>query len=108
MTKTCFGNGPALGKTIRKNHKEDFTVAGVLRNIPSNSHLQFDFVQPMSLLARTNRDLKENVWDNFDFYTYVQLDKNVKGSADNLRTIESKFLEIYKRNEKNLKVSFQL
>jgi len=102
MAKKYFGNGPALGKTIRKNHKEDFTVAGVLANIPTASHLQFDFVQPMSFLARTNRDLKENVWDNFNFYTYVQLDKNVKGSAGKLRTIESKFLEIYKRNEKNL------
>lgn len=108
MAKKYFGNEPALGKTIRKNHKEDFTVTGVLAEIPTNSHVRFDFIQPMAFLARTNRDLKENIWDNFNFYTYVLLDKNVKGSADDLGKIEKKFLEIYKRNEKNLKVTFQL
>ena len=108
MAKKYFGNEPALGKTLRKNHKDDFTVTGVLADIPTNSHVRFDFIQPMAFLARTNDDLKKNIWDNFNFYTYVLLDKNIKGSADELVKIESKFLEIYKRNEKNLKVAFQL
>ena len=108
MARKYFGDGPALGKTIRKNHKDDFTVAGVFEDIPTNSHLKFDFIQPMSFLARTDNDLKNNVWDNFNYYTYTQLDEHINGSDEELRPIESKMTEIYKQHEKNLKVTFKL
>ncbi|MEO7991455.1 MAG: ABC transporter permease [Chryseolinea sp.] len=108
MAKKYFGNEDALGKTIRKNHKDDFVVTAVLANIPENSHLQFDFVQPMSFLARTERDLKENIWDNFNFYTYVELNDNVDATPATIAKLESRFKEIYKANEPNLKVDFHL
>jgi ABC-type antimicrobial peptide transport system permease subunit len=79
-----------------------------LADIPENSHLQFDFIQPMSFLARTDRDLRENVWDNFDFYTYVQLDPNFIPSPTELQTLHDQFTRIYKANEPELKVDFTL
>src|SRR5690606_18221026 len=59
MALKYFGSTDVLDKTIKKNAKEDFTVTGVIKDIPTNSHLQFDFVQPMRYLARDNRDLQE-------------------------------------------------
>jgi len=108
MAKKYFGDESAVGKMIRKNHKDDFTVTGVLADIPDNSHLQFDFVQPMSFLARTSSDLKDNVWDNFNYYTYVLLDPNFIPSKDALASLESKITEVYRSHEPQLKVDFSL
>ncbi|HEY5746005.1 MAG TPA: ABC transporter permease [Chryseolinea sp.] len=108
MALKYFGTTDALEKIIRKNNKEDFTVTGVMANIPSNSHLQFDFVQPMRFLARTNDDLKKNVWDNFNWYTYIRLNAKALQSKQALEDLEKKMQAIYKKNESGLKVSFIL
>lgn len=108
IAKKYFGNEDPMGKTIRKNHKEDFTVTGVLTDIPSNSHLQFDFVQPMAFLARTEDDLKERKWDNFNYYTYIRLDKKADASPEALTKIADQITAIYKANEPHLKVVFHV
>jgi putative ABC transport system permease protein len=108
MAKKYFGEGEAMGKSIRKNHKDDFTVTGVLENMPENSHLQFDFIQPMSFLARTERDLKENIWDNFNFFTFIELDEKADKSEESVAGLAKKITGIYKKNEPNLKVDLHL
>jgi putative ABC transport system permease protein len=108
MAKKYFGSTDVLEKTIRKNNKEDFTVTGVIANVPSNSHLKFDFVQPMSFLARTNDDLKKNVWDNFNYYTYIKLNDKAQQSKSAIEDLEKKMQAIYKKNESVLKVGFVL
>lgn len=108
MAKKYFGSTDVLEKTIRKNDKENFTVTGVIANIPDNSHLQFDFVQPMRFLARTNNDLKNNIWDNFNYYSYIKLNDKVQQSKSTLADIEKKMQAIYKKNEAVLKVGFVL
>ncbi|MEZ4946117.1 MAG: ABC transporter permease [Cyclobacteriaceae bacterium] len=50
MAEKYFGEKNALGKALRFNDTE-MTVTGVLENLPSNTHLQFDFVIPMTGLA---------------------------------------------------------
>ena len=81
MAKKYFGNEDALGKVLRKDNKNNVIVTGVLANVPSNSHLQFDFILPMSSIARTNDNIRDQVWDNFDFYAYIQLDKTFDPST---------------------------
>lgn len=108
MAKKYFGNEDAMGKVIRRNHKDDFTVMGVLADIPQNSHLKFDFLQPMAFLTRTERDLRDNIWDNFNFYTYLQLSETFVATPEALKALADDFQKIYKANEPNLKVSFSL
>ena len=103
-----FGNTDVLGKTIRINSKDDFTVTGVMANIPDNSHLQFDFVRPMRFLARTNDDLRKNTWDNFNFFTYIKLNDKAMQSKQAMGDLEKKMQAIYKKNEPVLKVGFVL
>ena len=102
MAIKYFGNEDPIGKTIRKDHKDDLTVSAVMSNV-KNSHLDFDFVIPMAFLARTNDDLKNLVWDNFNYFTYF----NIREGAD-LSTLPTRFREIYKKNEEHLKVAFDL
>ncbi|HEX5167936.1 MAG TPA: ABC transporter permease [Cyclobacteriaceae bacterium] len=108
MAKKYFGNEPAIGKTIKKNHKEDFTVTAVLENAPENSHLQFDFIQPMTFLARTHHDLKDNVWDNYNWYSYVLFNDKFQATPASLGNVVSAIERIYKANESLLKVAFEL
>jgi putative ABC transport system permease protein len=84
MAKKYFGDQEALGKTIRQDGKRDVVVTGILANAPSNSHLQFDFILPISAIEYTDDDLKNKVWDDFTYYTYLQLDKNFANSPSNL------------------------
>jgi len=108
MAMKYFGSTDVMEKTIRKNNKEDFTITGVIANVPSNSHLQFDFVQPMRFLARTNDDLKNNKWDNFNYYTYIKLNSKAQQSKSAIADLEKKMQDIYKKNEAVLKVAFIL
>src|SRR5690606_25823452 len=108
MARKYFGDEDPLGKTIRKDQTDDFTVTGVFANVPENSHIQFDFVQPMAFLARTERDLKENIWDNFNFFTYVELREAADASPAALADVGDRIQQIYRANEPVLKASFTL
>jgi len=109
MAMKYFGTTDVLEKTIGKGSKvEYFTVTGVIANVPENSHIKFDFVQPMRFLARTNDDLKKNLWDNFNYYTYIRLNEKAQQSDAAIADIEKKMQEIYKKNESVLKVAFVL
>jgi putative ABC transport system permease protein len=107
MATKYFGKVDPIGKTIRKDNKENIVVTGVLANIPSNSDLQFDFILPMASLTRTNDDLKNSVWNNFNFYDYVQLDKSFNPSAANLLRLEKQIDQIFRKHD-SMKATFQL
>lgn len=81
-------------------------VTGVLANAPSNSHLQFDFISPMSSIASTNYDIKNSVWGSFNFYTYIQFNKNI--DAADLPRLTTRIKEIYKTHSPDFKVDFHL
>ena len=108
MAMKYFGTTDVLEKTIRKNSKDDFTVTGVIANIPTNSHLKFDFVQPMRYLARTHDDLKNNVWDNFNWFTYIKLKTKISNRQSALSDLEKKMQAIYKKNEPVVRCAFVL
>ena len=68
-----FPDGDVLGRTLRVDDRFDFRVTGVLKAIPPNSHLQFDFLVPMAFGREIG--LSVDRWDNSTFTTYVLLRK---------------------------------
>ncbi len=74
MAHKYFGDENPMGKVIKLNNRYDYTVKGILEDIPENSHLQFDFVSGMETWysIRGGRD-KVDAWDSSSFYTYVKL-----------------------------------
>ncbi len=108
MAKKYFGNIDALGKTLRINNQHLVTVTAVLANIPSNSSLQFDFILPISSVTWENDDIKNNVWGNFNFYSYVQLNKNFLPSPASIAGLNNQMDQIYKKHEPDIKIKFQL
>jgi putative ABC transport system permease protein len=108
MAKKYFGNEDPIGKIIRKDNKENIIVTGILADIPANSDLQFDFILPMASLARTDNDLKNSAWNNFNFYDYVQLDKKFDPSAANLLGLEKQMDQVYHKHDDGMKAAFHL
>nr|WP_299386337.1 ABC transporter permease [Allomuricauda sp.] len=107
-SRKYFGTTNALGKSIKVDNNDVFTVTGVLGTIPPNSHLQFNIVMPMSYYAKTHSDLINKVWDNFNFYGYLQLEENAITSADDLSKMEEKINELYaERSEFDITFNLQ-
>jgi putative ABC transport system permease protein len=74
--KKYFGNADPIGKILRYNREVSMTVTGILKDIPGNSHLQFDMILPMSA-AKTflGSDFLINPM-NTSAYIYLLINKN--------------------------------
>jgi len=94
MAKKYFGTEDAVGKTLKKDNKDNLVVTGVLKNIPANSHLRFDFIMPMSAIAQSDWRLKQQIWASYDFYDYIQLDENFRATPAALAALSRQINEI--------------
>ena len=56
--KALFGKEDPLNKVVRFDNKNDLKVTGVLKDIPSNSTLQFNYLVPFSYLESTDDFVK--------------------------------------------------
>jgi len=74
MAKKYFRNEDPLGKTIALFSGIDMVVSGVMKDIPQNSHLQFDFLGHFDFIQK-NFGWGRG-WHNNNYYTYVQLQEN--------------------------------
>jgi putative ABC transport system permease protein len=70
--KKYFGNEDPMGKVLKYNKNRPLKVTGVAKDVPSNSHLDFEVIMPIS-----NYTSEEwfQVWINNNNFTYVLLDK---------------------------------
>lgn len=86
-----FGNEDPIGKTLKFYNAFDFEVTGILKNVPGNSHIQFDFLVPFESTLRTF-GWSDSWYDN-NYSTYIQLIDNVS-----LQNISDKVSEYLKKN----------
>jgi putative ABC transport system permease protein len=48
MAQHIFGQSNAIGEKIKSSHTGDeYMVSGIIKNVPANSSLQFDFIRPL-------------------------------------------------------------
>lgn len=83
LAKTLFGNENAIGKTIKIDSTDIFTVSGVMKDLPNTTSFQFDYLLPFAYLYKLNQ--VDNVWDNNQLNTYVLLKRNASQSAFNAK-----------------------
>ncbi|HEY4289355.1 MAG TPA: ABC transporter permease [Puia sp.] len=85
-----FGNaGAAMGKSIFVDNDikgSGFRVTGILKNVPANSHLQFDLLLPIQNYDRMMS--KTEAWNNFNYYVYFRLADAVKADAATVQMVE--------------------
>jgi ABC-type antimicrobial peptide transport system permease subunit len=107
MATKYFGKENPVGQTLVLTNRGNLTVTGVLANPPANSHLQFDFILPITTEAGNQLN---TVWGNFNHYSYLLLDKNALRSATALVNLEKQIRAVYQKHipESTLKVAFHL
>lgn len=71
--KKYFGDSDPIGKTIKRNGDRSFEVTGIFEDIPSNSHIKFDFMFSYQTLNENTDNESETSWGWYDFNTYVLL-----------------------------------
>ena len=81
--KKYFGSEEPMGKIIELNNERKLRVTGIARDVPVNSHLNFDLV--MSLSFAYNMPFFK-VWINNNHFVYVQLD-----ASANRASVERRF-----------------
>jgi putative ABC transport system permease protein len=78
-----FKNETIIGETIILDNdaSKPYTVTGVMKDTPKNSHLEYDFLIP---IEDTNAS-----WTNQNYFTYVLVDPNT-----NVQQLEKKMVSI--------------
>ncbi len=77
MARKYFGEEDPMGKELEVNDGRQLTVTGILKEIPENSHLQFDFLVSFKTLESIQgRSLLSDNWLNNSFKTYLTLNEN--------------------------------
>ncbi|MEJ7586270.1 MAG: ABC transporter permease [Ferruginibacter sp.] len=70
--KKFFGDDKdVVGKTVRVDNKQNYIVTGVLRDIPQNSSLRFEWVAPFQIWF--DKSPWAHKWGNNCLSTYVEL-----------------------------------
>lgn len=85
IAKKYFDNTQVIGKVLRFDNNTDYTITGVIKDLPPNSHIKFDFF--ISMIS--SRESQQNNWVSFNFNTYLLLRNNADPAV-----LESKFEEI--------------
>ncbi len=71
-----FGDEPAFGKTF-KNGENNYVVSGVIKDLPENSHMDFDLIGSIHDLPFIQNAINTDSWINPWIYTYVKLKEGV-------------------------------
>jgi len=75
IAEKYFGEEDPLGQMISINNQHDFTVTGIMKNIPHNSNLQFDIVIPYEFLRKTGKT--DDEFGSNSIQTFVELQENI-------------------------------
>jgi len=108
MAEKYFGDEDPMGKTLNIDNTYDYQITGILRNIPGNSHFQFDFLGSFSSLYPIYGDYGDRFFEDWNAYqvkTYVQLH-----SSSDTGEFNSKFpvrLEKYRGRPTNDEIYIQ-
>lgn len=71
--KKFFGNdaGNVIGKKVNVDNKQDYVISGVVKDIPANSSIRFEWIAPFEVYYQQSPWAQR--WDNFCVDTYVEL-----------------------------------
>jgi len=79
MANSLFGNEDAMGKIIRIENKDNFTVTGIVKDLPGNTRFDFEYLLPWSYIKyREGQDLG---WNDNSTSTYIMLKPNASYAA---------------------------
>ncbi len=74
LAKTLFGDKDPMNQILRIDNEHDLKIAGILKDLPSNSSFQFHFLAPWAIYARQDWVKRnETIWDDQSFQVFIEL-----------------------------------
>ena len=91
LAAALFGEADPIGKTVKIDNRFDLQVTGIIKDVPQNSTLQFEFLAPYEFDAK-NSPFKNNNrtnWGNNFLMTMVELKDGVSMEefSEKIRTL---------------------
>jgi putative ABC transport system permease protein len=77
MVKKYFGDEDPIGKTLKLEEGLDFEVTGVIKDVPAQSHFQFDFLGSLSTFRQIRGGQLPQSWVWNPCWTFVLLHEGV-------------------------------
>ena len=81
MARKYFGDGDAMGKTLKFETRLPLKVTGIIRDVKSQSHLKFDFLASLSSVRPLFRGQLPQTWVWNPCWTYLVLNDEVRPDA---------------------------
>ena len=72
IARKYFSGTDIVGRTLVINDTRNYTITGVIKDLPSSSHFNFDFFVSLSESAESRDPIQ---WTNDNFNTYILLKK---------------------------------
>jgi len=95
FAKKLFGDDDPIGKIVKIDNRDNFTVTAILKDRPNNTRFEFEFLIPFAYLRLNGWDDAGN-WGNNSTKTFVLLK-----SSSSLASIEPKIKTLRKKYDKN-------
>ena len=95
FAKKLFGDDDPIGKIVKIDNRDNFTVTAIAKDRPNNTRFEFEFLIPFAYLRLNGWDDAGN-WGNNSTKTYVLLK-----SSGSLASIEPKIKTLRKKYDKN-------
>jgi putative ABC transport system permease protein len=99
-----FGNIDPLGKSIDLGQDLSLIVTGVMEDVPTNSHFDFDGLISMSTFFSFRPNIFEN-WGYVDFYTYFLVQEHT--NVENMKSKIPDFMHHHKPDWKDNTIAFE-
>jgi predicted permease len=83
--KALFGEANAMDQYVRIDNGQELKVTAIVKDVPKNSTLQFDYLLPFKFYESTQTWIKnaKDSWDNNSFQMYVQLHNDATEETTN-------------------------
>jgi len=84
-----FGDENPVGKVMKIDNEFDFIVAGVLKNVPDNSHMKFNILLPFQThLKHFATWVDQNSWGASFHKTYIQFPDNYNTEEFKIKLVD--------------------
>ena len=83
MADKFFGSTNVVGKSLKVDNKQDYTISGVFEDLPENVSFKFDWLSPFKIYEDKNPWLQN--WGSNGIVTYAELQPNANVNSINKR-----------------------
>jgi putative ABC transport system permease protein len=96
LAKKIFGNENPMGKTLKVDNEDNFTITGILKDIPANTRFQTEYLMSWEYMKYKKQE--NSLWASNSTMTYALLKPNAT-----LASITPKLKDLRRQYEKDNK-----